>query len=50
MINKLYWFYMFFLTINNKIEFNAIKKLYKVNKGKFEKIIINVIDNYKSVL
>jgi hypothetical protein len=27
-----------------------LKKLYKVNKGKFGKIIINVIDNCKMVL
>jgi hypothetical protein len=27
-----------------------LKKIYKVNKGKFGKIIINVIDNCKRVL
>jgi hypothetical protein len=31
--------------VSNKKEFNAIKKLCKINKGKFGKKIINVIDN-----
>jgi hypothetical protein len=56
LIDNLYWFYMFTLIINcsawyqTKENLMLLKKLYKVNKGKFGKIIINVIDNYKRVL
>jgi hypothetical protein len=44
---------MFTLTINcsalyqTKENLILLKKLYKINKGKFGKIIINIIDNYK---
>jgi hypothetical protein len=47
---------MFTLTINCSVLYQIknylilLKKLCKVNKGKFGKIIINVIDNCKMVL
>jgi hypothetical protein len=57
LIEKLHWFYMFTLTINCSVLYQTeknlmlLKKLCKVNKGKFErKIIINVINNSKMVL
>jgi hypothetical protein len=52
LIDKLYWFYMLTLTINCSVLYKKkenlmlLKKLCKVNKDKFGKIIINIIDNY----
>jgi hypothetical protein len=56
LIDKLYWFYMFTLIINWSVLFQTkenlmlLKELCKVNKGKFERKKINVIDNYKMIL
>ena len=49
LIDKLYWFYMFTPTINCSVLYQTkenlmlLKKLCKVNKGKFGKRIINVL-------
>jgi hypothetical protein len=56
LIDKLHWFYMFTLIINCSVLYQTkenlmlLKKPCKVNKGKFGKRIINVIDNCKRVL
>jgi hypothetical protein len=45
-----YFLVVLVITPTYKKELNTIKKIYKLNKGSFGKILINVINNYKRFL